>query len=113
MAIIRFRLYARTLRLISALTFSKVRSLRWVAHPRLDGSEWMFRGVASGAHGGRTVYPFLDRVEDGFVLPTLDAPLLCRRALRLQRTAGAFRRQVQASREFYSAKLSQELKGPD
>jgi hypothetical protein len=26
------------------------------AHPRLDGSEWMFRGLASDAHGlGRTV----------------------------------------------------------
>jgi hypothetical protein len=26
------------------------------AHPRLDGSEWMFRGLAPDAHGlGRTV----------------------------------------------------------
>ena len=28
------------------------------------------------------------------MLPTLDAPLLCRRALRFQRTGGAFRRPV-------------------
>src|SRR3984957_20851050 len=38
--------------------------------------------------------PLLHRVEDGFVLPTLDAPLLCRRALRFQRTAGALPRPV-------------------
>src|SRR5215468_1948628 len=30
------------------------------AHPGLDGCEWMFRGLASDAHGlGRTVQPFL------------------------------------------------------
>ena len=37
---------------------------------------------------------FLHGVKDGFVLPTLDPPLLCRRALRFQRAAGAFRRPV-------------------
>ena len=31
---------------------------------------------------------------DGFVLPTLDGPLLAGRALRFQRTAGALRRPV-------------------
>src|ERR1700722_1013275 len=44
----------------------------------------------SWAHG----LPLLHRVEDSFVLPTLDAPLFCRRALRFQRTAGTFRRPV-------------------
>ena len=65
------------------------------AHPRLDGSKRMFRGLASGAHGpGRAFQPLLHRVEDGFVLPTLDAPFLCRRALRFQRAGDAFRRPV-------------------
>jgi hypothetical protein len=55
----------------------------------------MFRGLASDAHGlKRTVQPFLHRIQDGFVLPTLDAPLLCRRALRFQRAGGALRRPV-------------------
>jgi hypothetical protein len=53
------------------------------AHPSLDGSERMLRGLASDAHGpGRAFQPLLHRVEDGFVLPPLDAPLLCRRAFR-------------------------------
>src|SRR5580693_9916037 len=53
------------------------------------------RGLAPDAHAlGRAVQPLLPRVEDGFVLPTLDPPLLCRRALRFQRTACALRRPV-------------------
>ena len=65
------------------------------SHPRLDGSKRMFSGLASGAHGpGRAFQPLLHRVEDGFVLPTLDAPFLCRRALRFQRAGDAFRRPV-------------------
>jgi hypothetical protein len=50
----------------------------------------MFCGLAADAHGlGRTVQPFLHRVEDGFVLPALDAPFLGSRALEFQGAAGA------------------------
>jgi hypothetical protein len=53
------------------------------AHPRLDGPERMFCGLTSDAHTrGRSVQPLLHRVEDGFVLPSLDAPFFGRRVLR-------------------------------
>ena len=65
------------------------------AHPSLDGSKRMFGGLASDAHRpGSAFQSFLHRVEDGFVLPALDAPFLGRRALRFLRAGGAFRRPV-------------------
>jgi hypothetical protein len=66
------------------LTFSSVRIRKWVAPIHaLMVPERMFCGLTSDAHTrGRSVQPLLHRVEDGFVLPSLDAPFFGRRVLR-------------------------------
>ena len=49
------------------------------AHPRLEGSERVFDGLSSHAHGvGHPVEPGLHRVEDAFVFPALDPLQLVR-----------------------------------
>jgi hypothetical protein len=82
--------------LISVLTFFKGARAEVGRTPsRPGGSKRMFCCLASRAHRlRRAIQPFLHRVEDGFVLPTLDAPLLRRRAFRFQPAGGAFRRPV-------------------
>jgi hypothetical protein len=47
------------------------------------------------------------------VLPALDAPLLCRRALRFQRTAGAFRRPLVMRRPLPSSDPGVVVVGPE
>ena len=63
----------------------QVRSLKWVAPIQaLSVPKGCSAVAASDAHGlGRAVQPFLHGVDDGFVLPARDPPLLGRRALRL------------------------------
>ena len=61
-------------------------------HPVLDGSERMFHCLSSYPHHlGLTVQTILHRIEDGFVFPARDAPIVARGALRFERTPGAGR----------------------
>src|SRR5215471_1264477 len=60
------------------------------AHPSLEGSERVFDGLSSHAHGvGHAVEPGLHVVEHILILPALDDPPLGRRALRSERTSEA------------------------
>ena len=60
------------------------------AHPSLEGSERVFDGLSSHAHGvGDAVELVLHPVEHVLMLPTLDDPPLGRRAPGSERTGGA------------------------
>ena len=60
------------------------------AHPRFEGSERVFDGLSSHAHGlGHAVEPSLHPVEHVLILPALDDPPLGRRAPGSERTGEA------------------------
>ena len=57
------------------------------AHPELEGSERMFCRAAPFGHRVRApVQPVLGSLQDGFMLPALDAALPARRAFFFQWT---------------------------
>jgi len=64
------------------------------AHPRFEGSERVFDGLSSHAHGlGHAVEPVLHPVEHVLIHPALDAPQLGRRAPGFERTGEPMHRQ--------------------
>jgi hypothetical protein len=76
---------------LSSYLFERARQKVSRAHPPLDGPKRMFCGLVADTHGlGRAVQPLLHRVEDGFVLPTFDAPYRRKRALEFRSTTGTF-----------------------
>src|SRR5947207_11211181 len=91
--IIRLRLYARTWRLISVRTLSRVRVRKWVGPIQAlrvpNGCSTVCRRtpMASGIRSSRSC--ILHPVEHILILPALDAPQLGRRALGSERASEA------------------------
>ena len=88
--IIRLMLYARTRRLISVRTLSRVRVRKWVAPIQDLRVPNGCSTVSSHAHGvGHAVEPILHGVKHAFVFPALDPLHFLRGAPQLERTGVA------------------------
>src|SRR5688572_7290266 len=81
------------------------------SHPRLDGCEGMFNGLAPDRHGiADCLHPYAERFDEAFMLPASEAALFTGGALIFQRTGLAFARPVKGYRQaiFLSVKAVDE-----
>lgn len=69
-------------------------------HPRLERAEHVFHGLPASCHGVRhSIQPILHGVQDRFMFPARDTPVVARGAARFQRTARTGRAPVAVLRE--------------